>query len=305
MRMSLWQKCVVVLLGVPVLGGATYFARIAFRPVGLERYKSIPLVTYVHPNVDKLKQAHVLVREGKLNEARAIVVKALVSAPKSAVTRELRDLLGEVNTQIFFSKEPSPRKTEYTVKRGDALASIARKLKSSTEAIIRVNDLDSTLIRPGEKLLVPQLDFTITIDLPRDRVIVHDGHGFFTQYPIASVDLPPAREPTIQTKVTAKSFWENGRPVRPTQGFQEEETTPRIDLGHAGYVLYGVEEESDTDTSEIAVEADNKEGALNSRDSNHPPQGIAMLKNDIAEIELLIRKRTPVTIILNREERPR
>jgi LysM repeat protein len=303
--MSLWQKCVVVLLGVAVLGGATYFARIAFRPVGLERYKSIPLVTYVHPNVDKLKQAQVLVREGKLNEARAIVVKALVTAPKSPVTRELRDLLGEVNTQIFFSKEPSPRKTEYTVKRGDALASIARKLKSSTEAIIRVNDLDSTLIRPGEKLLVPQLDFTITIDLPRSRVIVHDGHGFFTQYPIASVDLPPAREPTIQTKVTAKSFWENGRPVRPTQGFQEEEATPRIDLGHAGYVLYGVEEESDTDTSEIAVEADNKERALNSRDSNHPSQGIAMLKNDIAEIELLIRKGTPVTIILNREERPR
>jgi LysM repeat protein len=303
--MSLWQKCVVVLLGVAVLGGATYFARIAFRPIGLERYKSIPLVTYVHPNVDKLKQAQALVREGKLNEARAIVVKALVTAPKSPVTRELRDLLGEVNTQIFFSREPSPRKTEYTVKRGDALSSIARKLKSSTEAIIRVNDLDSTLIRPGEKLLVPQLDFTITIDLPRSRVIVHDGHGFFTQYPIASVDLPPAREPTIQTKVTAKSFWENGRPVRPTQGFQEEEATPRIDLGHAGYVLYGVEEESDTDTSEIAVEADNKEGALNSRDSNHPPQGIAMLKNDIDEIELLIRKGTPVTIILNREERPR
>lgn len=303
--MSLWQKCVVVLLGVAVLGGATYFARIAFRPVGLERYKSIPLVPYVHPNVDKLKEAQVLVREGKLNEARAIVVKALVTEPKSPVTRELRDLLGEVNTQIFFSKEPSPRKTEYIVKRGDALSSIARKLKSSTEAIIRVNDLDSTLIRPGEKLLVPQLDFTITIDLPRSRVIVHDGHGFFTQYPIASVDLPPAREPTIQTKVRAKSFWENGRPVRPTQGFQEEEATPRIHLGHAGYVLYGVEEESDTDTSEIAVEADNKEGALNSRDLNPPPQGIAMLKNDIAEIELLIRKGTPVTIILNREERPR
>ena len=246
-----------------------------------------------------------MVREGKLNEARAIAVKALITAPKSPVTRDLRDLLGEVNTQIFFSKEPSPRKTEYTVKRGDALASIARKLKSSAEAIIRVNDLDSTLIRPGEKLLVPQLDFTITIDLPRNRVIVHDGHGFFTQYPIASVDLPPARQPTIQTKVTAKSFWENGKPVRPNQKFQEEEATPRINLGHAGYVLYGVEEESDTDTSEIAVEADNKDGASDSQDSNHPPQGIAMLKNDIAEIELLIRKGTPVTIILNREERPR
>jgi hypothetical protein len=163
-----------------------------------------------------------------------------------------------------------------------------------------VNALESTLIRPGEKLLVPQLDFTITIDLPRDRVVVHDSHGFFTQYPVASVELPPARQPTIQTKVTAKSFWENGKPVRPDQGLREE-GTPRIDLGRRGYVLYGVEEESDATSSQIAVEADDKEQTPNSDGANRPPQGIAMLKDDLAEIELLIHKGTPVTIILNRE----
>jgi LysM repeat protein len=304
MRMSFWQKTVVVVLGIAIFGGLTYFARIVFRPIGLERYKSTPWVTYVHPNVKKLKRAQALVSEGKLTEARAILVEALITAPKSPVTRELRDLLGDVNTQIFFSKEPSSRKTEYTVKRGDALVSIARKLESSTEAIMRVNDLDSTLIRPGEKLLVPRLDFTITIDLPRDRVVVHDSRGFFTQYPIASAELPRAQQPTIQTKVVAKSFWENGKPVRPSHGLQKE-GTPRIDLGRTGYVLYGVEENRYASTSEIAIEADDKEQTVNSPDANSPPQGIAMLKNDIAEIELLIRKGTPVTIIRNREQRQR
>jgi hypothetical protein len=114
------------------------------------------------------------------------------------------------------------------------------------------------------------------------------------------VELPPARQPTIQTKVTAKSFWENGKPVRPSQELQKE-GTPRIDLGRRGYVLYGVEEESDATGSQIAVEADDKEQTPNSDDANRPPQGIAMLKKDLAEIELLIRKGTPVTIILNRE----
>jgi LysM repeat protein len=298
--MSFLQKCIVVLLGVAIIGGTMYFARIVFRPMGLERYKSIPWVTYVHPNVKKLKQARGLVREGKLDKARDVLVRALLTAPISPVTRELRDLLGEVNTQIFFSKEPSPRKTEYTVKRGDALASIARKLKSSTEAILRVNELDSTLIRPGEKLLVPQLDFTITIDLPRQRVVVHDSRGFFTQYPIASTELPPTRESTVQTKVVAKSFWENGKPVPPSKTLQKE-GIPRINLGHPGYVLYGVDENSDADTSEIAVQADDKKGTPNSPDANRPAQGIAMLKDDITEIELLIRKGTPVTIIRNRE----
>ena len=300
MRMSFWQKCTIVLLGIAIFGGAAYIARVAFRPEGLARYRSIPWVKYVHPNIKKLKQAQTLVDEGNLKEARKILVNALLTAPKSPVTRELRDLLGDVNTQIFFSKEPSPRKTEYIVKRGDALSSIARKLQSSAEAIIRVNDLKSTLIRPGEKLFVPALDFTITIDLPRDRVVVHDSHGFFTQYPVASVELPPARQLTIQTKVTAKSFWENGKPVRPGQGLQEE-GTPRIDLGRRGYVLYGVEQESDATGSQIAVEADDKEQTPNSDDANRPPQGIAMLKDDLSEIELLIHKGTPVTIILNRE----
>ena len=301
--MLLWQKCVVViLLGAALLGGGAYFARIVFRPEGLDRYRSIPWVTYVHPNVKKLKRAQELVREGKLDEARTILVTALITAPNSPVTRQLRDLLGDVNTEIFFSKEPSPRKIEYTVKRGDAISSIARKLESSAEAIMRVNDLDSTLIRPGEKLFVPRLDFTITIDLPRDRVVVHDGRGFFTQYPVVSADLPrSSRDPTIHTKVAAKSFWENGKPVQPSHGLQKE-ITPRINLRRAGYVLYGVEENSDTSSSEIAVENNDSEAASDSGDANRPPQGIAMLKEDIAEVGLLIRKGTPVTIILDRKQ---
>ena len=89
--------------------------------------------------------------------------------------------------------------------------------------------------------------------------------------------------------------------MRSTREFQKEnEGIPRIDLGRRGYVLYGVEEESNASSSQIAVDADDKEQTPNSDDANRPPQGIAMLKDDLAEIELLIHKGTPVTIILNR-----
>lgn len=304
MGMSLWQKWVVLLLGVTILGGAGYFARIAFRPVELARFESIPWVNYVHPNVKRLKEAQDLAREGKLKEAQEILIKALVIAPKSPVTGELRDLLGNVNAQIFFSKEPSPRKTEYIVKQGDALSSIARKFDSSPEAIMRVNNLDSTLIRPGEKLQVPQLDFAITIDLPHNRAVMHDSRGFFTQYPIVSAQLPPTRKSAIETKVAGKSFWENGKPVQADKGMQKE-GTPRIDLSHAGYVLYGVGEERQASTSEIAVSTDDNEQTMNSRGAGRPSQGIAMIKEDIADIALLIRKGTPVTIILNQEDTSR
>jgi LysM repeat protein len=301
--MSFSQKCMVLVLAIAIFGGAGYFARIAFRPVELNRYKSIPWVKYVHPNVKKLKQAQDLAREGKLDEARTIAFKALVVAPKSPVTRELRDLLGQVNAQIFFSKDPSPHKTEYTVQQGDALSAIARKFDSSAEAILRVNNLDSTLIRPGEKLLVPQLDFKITIDLPSNRLVVHDDRGFFTQYPIIFAQLPPTRRSEIDTKVATKSFWENGKPVQAAGGIQSK-GTPRIDLGHPGYVLYGVGNERQASTSEIGFTTDDNEQTTDSRNANQPPQGIAMMKEDIADIALLIRKGTPVTIILNQSETP-
>jgi len=300
MRMSFSQKCVVLVLAIAIFGGAGYFAHMAFRPVELNRYKSIPWVKYVHPNVKRLKEAQDLVREGKLNEAQATLVKALVIEPKSPVTRELRDLLGNVNTQIFFSKEPSPWKTEYMVKQGDALASIAQKLDSTPEAIMRMNNLDSTLIRPGEKLLVPQLNFTITIDVPGNRVVLHDSRGFFTQYPIISVHLPPTRRSEIDTKVTTKSSWEDGKPVQAAGGMQNK-GAPRIELGHPGYVLYGVGEQRQASTSEIAVSTDDNGQTTNSLDANRPAQGIAMMKEDIADIALLSRKGTPVTIILNQD----
>ncbi len=295
--MSVWQKFFVILLAGLIFGGTAYFARLALHPAGWR--SRVPWVTYVHPNVKKLKEAQRLFDEGKLREAREIAVNALTTAPDSPVTRDLRDLVGDVNTQLFFSNQPTPRKTDYTVKSGDALASIARKLKSTTDAIMRVNELDSTLIRPGEKLLVPRLDFTITIDLPRERVVVHDSHGFFTQYPIAAADLPPSRTPKLETKVQAKSFWKNGRPIARGHGLSEE-ATARIYLRSRGYVLYGVEQNGDSTDSGIDVKDEDSRATLAASEENRPSQGIAMLKNDIAELELLIRKGTPVTIILDR-----
>ena len=45
----------------------------------------------------------------------------------------------------------------------------------------------------------------------------------------------------LETKVAAKSFWNDGQPVQRRPGLKEA-STPRIYLQHRGYVLYGVEE---------------------------------------------------------------
>ncbi|MEP6810833.1 MAG: LysM peptidoglycan-binding domain-containing protein [Chthoniobacterales bacterium] len=296
--MNLRQAFFVILLASAIVGGTVYFARRVFAPPARP---NVPWVAYVDPSVKKLKEAQELNDHGKLSEARDILVDTLVTAPGAPVTRELRDLLGEINTRLFFRQQTSLRKTEYTVVRGDALSSIARKLKSSADAIIKVNGLESTVIRPGEKLLVPKLDFTISIDLPRQRVVVHDSHGFFTQYPIAAVDLPKTKSVKVETTVTAKSFWDGGEPVGGKSKNDSEERTPLIALGRRGYVLYGIAENSEESESEIEVDGEDKPSSEVAPDPNYPPQGIAMLKDDIAELKFLIHRGTPVTIILDRK----
>lgn len=44
---------------------------------------------------------------------------------------------------------------KYTVKRGDVLSNIALAFKTTVDAIQRANNLDSTVIRPGQVLIIP------------------------------------------------------------------------------------------------------------------------------------------------------
>jgi len=63
-------------------------------------------------------------------------------------------LLGEVNVDILLSRTPSPEKEEYIVKPGDVLQKVAHKVKSTPELIMRMNNMSSTMLHIGERLLV-------------------------------------------------------------------------------------------------------------------------------------------------------
>ncbi len=290
-----WQKVTVITLGAAILGGSLYLVRQIYRQeFGWGRGPAaVPQRKWVHPNVARLEEARKLVEEEKLAEARDLITRALTVWPESPVTTGLRDLLGEINTRLFFSKTPTVRKTEYVVRRGDALGRIARRLQSSTDLIMRTNEMTSTLLRPGDQLLVPSIDFTITVDLPRERIVVHDSRGFFTQYPIVMAELPPSRRSRQETRVRARSYWKEGERVRPRPGNPQAAAT-WIHLGNAAYTLYGVDEADVPGEVEIRIA---EAGDTPAEEEQRPRTGIALRLADIEELSLLIKRGTPVTII--------
>ncbi|MCX8148345.1 LysM peptidoglycan-binding domain-containing protein [Thermaurantimonas aggregans] len=57
-------------------------------------------------------------------------------------------------SEISSEQERSPRKTYYTVKKGDTLTSIARRFGTSVQAIKAENHLKSDLIAPGQRIVI-------------------------------------------------------------------------------------------------------------------------------------------------------
>jgi LysM repeat protein len=301
-----WQAIVSIVLASALAYAGGYFTHLVRFP----HWKSVAALPktvpkYRHPLVAQLEKARTLRAEGKLSDAQKLVRDQLRLYPQAEDAQAARELLGSINTELFFSQKSLYAKTEYTVARGDSLARIAQKLHSSPEMIMRANNLDSTVIRPGDRLLVPDGEFTVTIDLSNERVVVHHGDAFFKQYPIQSIELPRSSQTHVTTKVGATTFWKDGERIKPDAA-EVDESTPWIHLDRPGYILYGISEEHGVEPESVEVtEARNRNAASGTAeaasDPDVPPRGIALLKDDLFELQLLLRRGTPVTIIRARK----
>ncbi len=289
------QLLIVVLLGAAVIGGGSYaFYNLRHPYRSLARSGSQPPAVYVHPIVAEIEKARKLRAEGKLADAQKLLQQQLRLYGRRPEAKDARELLGEINTEMFFSTDVLFGKTEYFVKRGDSLWQIAHKLDSTPKDIMRTNSLASDRIQPGDRLLVPDGDFTLTLDLPNERAVVHHGDGFFKQYPIVTINLKHAIHTPVTTHVRASTFWKDGTQLKNPSVAELVGSTPWLYLAGGGYILYGVSDEEGVAPTSVEV-ADDKDGVA--RDPDVPPRGIALMKDDLAELQLLIDRGTPVTII--------
>ena len=145
-------------LAVAIFGSAAYFSyKIFIRPeLVMREEKKAAALPHPTPDVSlpEFEAARKLKDEGKLVEARSAFTALIQKYPSGLHVGEAQDLLGEINTSILLSDYPSPEKEQYIVRSGDVLARVAQKLKSTPELIMRTNNLSSTMLRIGQRLLV-------------------------------------------------------------------------------------------------------------------------------------------------------
>jgi LysM repeat protein len=272
-----------LLLALIIFGGAAWFGYNFFVKGEIEVKKEQRGEVAVAPTPDislpELQAAAKLRQDGKLTETRDALIAFIQKYPSGLHVEEAKDLLGEVNIDIFLSRYPSPEKTDYVVQSGDVLVKIARKLKTTPELIMRMNNLSGTMLHIGEHLLISHPDFSIVIQR-KAKVVVLLNHGvFFKQYHVGEEKLPPKQPSKIATKVAETMAWKDGKRV----GLGSKDyigSTRWIRLNAAGYTLYSIADAAHPNLTQPP-----------------PPVGLGLAASDVEELSSLVNNHTSVTII--------
>jgi hypothetical protein len=273
----------VLLLALVIFGGAAWFGYNTFVKEEIEFKKEqrgeVPPEPVPDFSLPEFQAAAKLRQEGKLAEARDALIGFIQKYPGGLHLEEAKDLLGEVNVDILLSRYLSPEKTEYVVKPGDVLAKIARKLKTTPELIMRMNNMSGTMLRIGERLLISRPDFSIVIQRKANLVVLLNHGVFFKQYHVREAKLPPKQPPTITAKVAETMAFKDGKRV----GLGSKEyigSTRWIRLaGAPAYTLYST-----------------PDAAHPNLDQPPPASGIGVAASDVEELSGLVNNGTSVTI---------
>ena len=222
-----------------------------------------------------MEQARHQLAKSERSEARQTLVSLIQTFPDSTKIDEARLLLGEMNIQAFFSSDPDPEKTEYIVARGDSIAKIASKTKSSPELLFKANGLDSLTIHIGQKFVIPKGHFSLFVSLKHHDLTILNNGSFFRWYKPLEFRLPP-KAAAGQFKVHEKIAWAGG--TRVAFGSKNYLGSSRwIVLTQSGVTLF-----SETNPQKPNIQK--------------PNSGIMLASPDMEEIYALIAKDTPVTI---------
>ena len=271
-----------LLAGIGALGYGAYYL-IIIKPQETDRREAARLgygpdgaQPTPDPGTPDFEAAQAIVRERRFDDARAALGAFLTKYPDSPFRARAESLLGEVNVDQLFSGTAGPDKVEYIVQRGDVLDRVAHKTKSNPELIFRANSLDRIMLQIGQRLEVPQVDFSVEVHLGERKLVLINKGQFFKSYPILDFRPLPKKTAEIRTKVQEKQAIKDGKRV--AFGSREYPESLRS-LALAGQSAYTLTGRGDPQPGEAP-----------------PATGIGLAAPDAEELHTLLDVGTPVNI---------
>ena len=226
-----------------------------------------------------LNQAKDFEAKSNLLEAKAIYQKLENDFPSSNEVMNWEKKIEEINIKLLFSNAVTPKSTLYEIKPGDTLNKIAKEFKTTTDLIMKSNNLADGKIIPGRKIKVWNAPFTILVDKSQNTLILKSDEEVIKTY-IVSTGLNNST-PVGTFKVVNKLLnptWFKAGAVVPSGSPENVLGTRWMGFDLAGYGIHGTTEPQNL--------------------GKQVTQGcVRMANSDVEELYTIIPAGTEVTIV--------
>ena len=151
-----------------------------------------------------------LVAQDQLYAARQKYLAALDKSQNPGVRERIEKKLGDIDIKLVLSPRQMPEKIDYVVKRGDSLAKIARKYKTTVYLIQRNNMLrNPNRINAGDRLRVFTGKFSLVCSKSRHDLLVLMNGEFFKRYKVGTGKFgkTPVGTFVIREKIKEPPWW--------------------------------------------------------------------------------------------------
>jgi len=183
-----------------------------------------------HPGAVKLHIA--LARQeiavGDHPAAQRRLATVMASTTDDAAVVELAQPLGKANLDRLYSSAVSDGDKTHTVAKGESVNVIARANKVTDELLLKCNGIDDPRkLRIGQKLKVPNVNFSLKVDIAANTMTLKNHGEFFKLYRVRT-----GRDAGTTTTGEFKILNKKGNPTwRPGNGHTYLPGDPNNELG--------------------------------------------------------------------------
>ena len=224
-------------------------------------------------------QAHKLESKGSLLEAKLLYQKLVNDFPGSQEVTDWQKRTEDINIKLLFSPVLTPKSIIYEIRPGDTLNKIAREHKTTTELIMKSNNINDALIVPGRKIKVWNVPFNILVNKSQNILMLKNDEEIIKTYIVSTGknNCTPVGTFKIVNKLTNPTWFKAGAVV-PAQSAENVLGTRWMGFDLAGYGIHGTVEPKEL--------------------GKQVTQGCVRLNNtDVEELYSIVPVGTEVTII--------
>lgn len=165
----------------------------------------------------KMKAIEALAVEKKWSDVqqkgRTLLKEASTSKEKLALSKLLRD----ARYELLYVKTKTDTSEWYEVQSGDSLGKIAKKYKTTVAFIKKANGLKKNVIRPGMKLKVENVPFSIEVSIKKNVLWLKQGTYDVKKYRVSTGEKgnTPAGSFKIANKVENPTWYYEDQVIPP------------------------------------------------------------------------------------------